>query len=56
MTAGPVALDEVRDALYEQALTEKQEANVTDTIDAWVAERNVSVDADAFKAAYTGEE
>ena len=56
VTAGPVALDEVRDALYEQALTEKQEANVTDTIDAWVAERNVSVDADAFESAYTGEE
>ena len=56
VTAGPVALDEVRDALYEQALTEKQEANVTDTIDAWVAERNVSVDADAFESAYIGEE
>lgn len=55
VTAGPVALDEVRDALYEQTLTELQEANVTDTIEAWVAERNVSIDADAFEAAYTGE-
>ena len=56
VTAGPVALDEVRDALYAETLTALQEANVTDTIDAWVAERNVSVDADAFEAAYTGEE
>lgn len=55
VTAGPVALDEVRDALYAETLTEMQEANVTDTIDAWVAERNVSVDADAFESAYIGE-
>ena len=55
VTAGPVALDEVREALYAETLTELQEANVTDTIDAWVAERNVSIDADAFEAAYTGE-
>ena len=55
VTAGPVALDEVRDALYEQTLTELQEANVTDTIDAWVAERNVSIDVEAFEAAYAGE-
>ena len=55
VTAGPVALDEVREALYAETLTEKQEANVTDTIEAWVAERNVSIDADAFEAAYTGE-
>ena len=55
VTAGPVALDEVRDALYAETLTELQEANVTDTIEAWVAERNVSIDADAFEAAYTGE-
>ena len=55
MTAGPVALDEVRDALYEQTLTEKQEANVNDTVAAWVAERNVSIDVEAFEAAYTGE-
>ena len=56
VTAGPVALDEVRDALYAETLTEKQEANVTDTIDAWVAERNVSIDADAFESAFIGEE
>ena len=56
VTAGPVALDEVRDALYDETLTELQEANVTDTIEAWVAERNVSVDADAFESAYIGEE
>ena len=55
VTAGPVALDEVREALYAETLTELQEANVTDTIEAWVAERNVSIDADAFEAAYTGE-
>ena len=55
VTAGPVALDEVRDALYEQTLTEKQEANVNDTVAAWVAERNVSIDVEAFEAAYTGE-
>ena len=56
VTAGPVALDEVRDALYEQTLTEKQEANVTDTIDAWVEAANPVVDVEAFEAAYTGEE
>ena len=55
VTAGPVALNEVRDALYAETLTEKQEANVTDTIDAWVAERSVSVDAEAFEAAFVGE-
>lgn len=55
VTAGPVALDEVRDALYAETLTGKQEANVTDTIDAWVAERNVSVDAEAFETAFAGE-
>ena len=55
VTAGPVALDEVRDALYAETLTGKQEANVTDTIDAWVAERNVSVDAAAFETAFAGE-
>ena len=55
VTAGPVALDEVRDALYAETLTALQEANVTDTIDAWVAERNVSVDTEAFESAYIGE-
>ena len=55
VTAGPVALSEVHDALYEQTLTEKKEANVNDTIAAWVTERNVSIDVEAFEAAYTGE-
>lgn len=56
VTGGPVALDEVRDALYEQTLTEKQEANCSDTIDAWVEAANLSIDVEAFEAAYAGEE
>ena len=54
VAGGEVALDEVRDALYEEALEEAKETHVTDTIDAWVEAANPTYDVDAFESAVSG--
>ena len=51
---GEVALDEVRDALYERTLEELKESHATDTIDGWVAELNPVYDINALQAAVMG--
>ena len=51
---GEVELDEVRDALYEEALESAKDAHVTDTIDAWVEAANPVYNVDAFEAAISG--
>ena len=51
VAGGEVGLDEVRDALYDEALEARKEDHVTETIDGWVEEVNPSYDTDAFEAA-----
>ena len=51
VAGGEVALDQVRDALYEETLETRRENHVTETIDGWVEEANPTYDVDAFEAA-----
>ena len=51
---GEVGLDEVRDALYEEALENAKAAHATETIDAWVEEVNPVYYVDAFESAISG--
>ena len=53
---GEVPLDDVRDALYDEALEARKTEHVTETIDSWVEEANPSYDAEAFEAAVMAEE
>lgn len=46
---GPVALEEVRDALQEEILSGKQEETFTATLEQWVAEANAKVYPDRMK-------
>ena len=52
---GEVDLDEVRDALYAEALEDAQNQHCEDTITAWVDGANVSYNVDAFMAVFTEE-
>ena len=45
---GPVALDEVREVITNEVLTEKQEQAYTEQVAAWVAEANAVIDRKAL--------
>ncbi len=47
---GEVPLDEVRDALYEEALASAQDDHCTQIVDGWVSEVNPVYDVEAFEA------
>lgn len=53
--AGTVALDDVRDALYEETLESMKQDHCDETLAAWVSEKNPSYDPDAFRNALAAE-
>lgn len=53
---GAVALDEVRDALYEETLTAQKDAHRDEVINGWIEAANPSYDVNAFEAFVEGEE
>ena len=56
VAGGEVPLEDVHDALYDEALETAKEDHATETMDGWVEEVNPTYDAEAFEAAVTGEE
>lgn len=46
--SGEIGLENVRDALYNEVLTEKKDAYVTETIDGWVEAEHPVYNADVF--------
>lgn len=53
---GEVPLEDVRDALYEEALTTAKETHSTEVMDGWVAEVNPVYDVDTFESVLVTEE
>lgn len=52
---GEVPLEDVRDALYEEALTNAKQAHSTEVMDGWVAEVNPVYDVDTFESVLSSE-